>query len=202
MKEHRCTVAIAGLGSRGFHTYAQCEKLFPEKMKIVAIADILPERVERAAKEFQIPFAVSGFGDRELLLAIYGLVRMAKEREAAVKNFYPSVVTPQGNLIAKKKLETYFMPCDAVWRGMGNIPLSGLLLKDAYKRYDAGSASLIEDKKLNHGCRCDKILTGKLMPQECPLFGRSCTPGSPQGACMVSYEGSCYQNYLSDGGNA
>ncbi len=154
------------------------------------------------AKEFQIPFAVSGFGDRELLLAIYGLVRMAKEREAAVKNFYPSVVTPQGNLIAKKKLETYFMPCDAVWRGMGNIPLSGLLLKDAYKRYDAGSASLIEDKKLNHGCRCDKILTGKLMPQECPLFGRSCTPGSPQGACMVSYEGSCYQNYLSDGGNA
>ncbi len=55
MKEHRCTVAIAGLGSRGFHTYAQCEKLFPEKMKIVAIADILPERVERAAKEFQIP---------------------------------------------------------------------------------------------------------------------------------------------------
>ncbi len=55
MKENICTIAIAGLGSRGFHTYAQCQKLFPEKMKIVAIADIIPERVQRAAEEFEIP---------------------------------------------------------------------------------------------------------------------------------------------------
>ena len=37
------TVAIAGLGNRGRETYAQAAKLFPEKMKIVAVADIKPE---------------------------------------------------------------------------------------------------------------------------------------------------------------
>ena len=34
------TVAIAGLGSRGKDTYAQVAKLVPDKMKIVAVADI------------------------------------------------------------------------------------------------------------------------------------------------------------------
>ena len=33
------TVAIAGTGSRGGGTYAQYQKKFPERMKIVALAD-------------------------------------------------------------------------------------------------------------------------------------------------------------------
>ena len=49
------TVAIAGLGSRGKDVYAQAQKQFPDKMKIVAVADIDPEKVEIAAKEFDIP---------------------------------------------------------------------------------------------------------------------------------------------------
>ena len=38
------TVAIAGLGSRGRDTYAKVAKLCSDKMKIVAIADIDPEK--------------------------------------------------------------------------------------------------------------------------------------------------------------
>ena len=34
------TVAIAGLGGRGYHTYAKYRHLHPERMKIVAIADV------------------------------------------------------------------------------------------------------------------------------------------------------------------
>lgn len=46
------TVAIAGLGSRGLDTYAQCAKLFPEKMAISAVADWRAERVAMAAQQF------------------------------------------------------------------------------------------------------------------------------------------------------
>ncbi|MCI8442483.1 MAG: Gfo/Idh/MocA family oxidoreductase [Provencibacterium sp.] len=49
------TVAIAGLGSRGKEAYAKCAHLFPDRMKIVAVADIVPEKVENAAKEYHIP---------------------------------------------------------------------------------------------------------------------------------------------------
>ncbi len=48
-------VALAGLGSRGKDTYALTAKLFPEKIEIVAIADIDPAKVEDVAREYNIP---------------------------------------------------------------------------------------------------------------------------------------------------
>ncbi len=51
----KLTVALAGLGSRGKDTYAPTAKLFPDKMEIVAIADIDPAKVEEVAKEYNIP---------------------------------------------------------------------------------------------------------------------------------------------------
>lgn len=48
-------VAIAGLGSRGRETYAKSAKLHPDKMKIVAIADIDSEKVALAAEEYDVP---------------------------------------------------------------------------------------------------------------------------------------------------
>lgn len=51
----KVTVAIAGLGGRGKDTYAQCVKLFPEQMEIVAVADISKEKVEAVAAEHNIP---------------------------------------------------------------------------------------------------------------------------------------------------
>ena len=49
------TVAIAGLGSRGRDVYATAAKVFPDKMKIVAIADTDPEKVRLTAEEYNIP---------------------------------------------------------------------------------------------------------------------------------------------------
>ncbi len=153
------------------------------------------------AEKLQIPFAVAGFGDRELVLAIYGLVRMIEKQEMAVKNFYPAAVTEEGNRTAQEKMKQYFKPYDALWRGLGVIPESGLILRDEYQELDAGSKALIADEKRNPACCCDKILIGKMLPAECPLFGKVCTPGNPQGACMVSYEGSCHQQYGNGGWN-
>lgn len=154
------------------------------------------ELFQPLAKKHGIPFAVSGFSDQELILAIYGLVQMASQGEVTVKNYYPSIVEEEGNVIAKEKLQKYFEPCDAVWRGMGSIPGSGLQLRKEYEKYDAGSSDLVEDRKRNAGCRCGDILMGRMESKDCPLFGKVCTPQNPQGACMVSYEGSCYQQFI------
>ncbi len=51
----RMKVAIAGLGSRGKDIYAKSAKLHPEKMEIVAIADVDPEKVALVAEEYHVP---------------------------------------------------------------------------------------------------------------------------------------------------
>ncbi len=61
------TVAIAGLGSRGKDTYAPTAKMFPDKMKIVAIADIIPEKVADVAKEYNIPESACYTSAEEML---------------------------------------------------------------------------------------------------------------------------------------
>lgn len=148
------------------------------------------------AAKYHIPFAVSGFGDKELVIAIYGLVQMILNNDNTVKNYYTSVVDQGQNDIIEKQLAKYFRPADVVWRGMGVLPGSGLLLKDEYSKFDAGSDGLDEDNKRNKACRCGEILMGKAKPADCPLFGKVCTPMSPEGACMVSEEGSCFNAFL------
>lgn len=141
------------------------------------------------AVRHRIPFGVAGFSGEELLIALAGIVEA--RGQGCVKNFYPSVVTARGNEKAQALMRTYFTPADAVWRGLGEIPGSGLLLRAEFAELDAGSLDLTEDQKSNPACRCDRVLTGKIKPQQCPLFGTVCTPLTPQGACMVSEEGSC-----------
>ncbi len=149
------------------------------------------------AAKYQIPFAVSGFGAKELIVAIYGLIQMVLAGDNSVKNFYTSVVEQENNPIIEGKLNKYFEKADVTWRGMGLIPESGLLLRQEYKQFDAGSRGLDVDNKMNNACRCGEILMAKVKPVECPLFGKICKPSSPQGACMVSEEGSCFNYYLS-----
>lgn len=164
------------------------------------------------AEKYNIPMAVAGFKPEELLIAIYGLVhRVEKLRSdrtqttdlhssdigAYVDNFYTSVVTAEGNLTAQDKVNHYFEKCDASWRGMGIIEDSGMILRPEYQQYDAGSRALTQDHKKNKACQCDKVLLGKTEPHQCPLFGKACTPQTPQGACMVSSEGSCCTHYIS-----
>lgn len=48
------TVAIVGLGARGYHTYARYQHHNADKMKIVAIADIDVNKVLEVKKEFDI----------------------------------------------------------------------------------------------------------------------------------------------------
>ena len=141
------------------------------------------------ARKYSIPFGVAGFEGPELLAAIAGIVMNGGR--GVVRNYYPRVVTPEGNRKAQEKIDFYFEKADAVWRGMGKIAGSGRVLRPEYSFFDAGSRGLDEDRKKNSACRCDVVLTGKITPRQCPLFGKACTPVNPQGACMVSTEGAC-----------
>lgn len=145
------------------------------------------------AKKYNLPFVISGFNGEELLATIYSLVKL--KGTGKVLNLYKYAVTENGNEKAKEIVNKYFMPYDAYWRGMGKVKNSAMVLKDKYLQYDAGSKELTEDSLINKGCSCGDIITGKKAPNECPLFGKVCTPENPQGACMVSNEGSCFHYY-------
>ncbi len=146
------------------------------------------------AEKFGLPFAVSGFEGEQILAAVYTLTQM--KGQGRVVNLYPSAVKAEGNREAQELVARYFEPCDSAWRGMGTVAGSGIILREQYARFDAGSAGLIEDRGGNPLCRCAKVLTGALSPTDCPLFGKVCTPKTPQGACMVSLEGSCYHYFI------
>ncbi len=151
------------------------------------------------AEKYRIPFVVSGFEGEEILEALCELVSVANMQEdtSLVRNCYPAVVSEEGNTKAQQMVSKYFISADATWRGMGTIPGTGMELRKEYEKYDAGSRGLNEDNKRNKACCCDQILMGKMQPQQCPLFGKVCKPLTPQGACMVSTEGSCHSAYTS-----
>ncbi len=151
---------------------------------------------EPLAQRYQIPFGVSGFLGDELLIALCGIVKAYGQ--GRVMNFYPSVVTEEGNTRALALIDRYFEPAPATWRGMGEIAGSGKVLKKEFELYDAGSRGLNEDKKKNRACCCDRVLMGHMRPTQCPLFGTVCTPMNPQGACMVSTEGSCFSYFANN----
>ncbi len=152
------------------------------------------EVFEPIAKKYDIPFAVSGFEGEEILLALYEVV--SNRGKGVIKNCYPKVVSAVGNTVAKEKINNYFEKCDAAWRGLGIVPGSGMRLREKYAGYDAGSSGLDSDEKMNPACSCASVLTGRMRPYDCPLYGRICNPQNPQGACMVSTEGSCYSYYV------
>lgn len=150
------------------------------------------------AEKYNLPFVVSGFSGKELLATIYSLVKL--KGNGRVLNLYKSAVTDDGNAKAKSLVNKYFESYDAGWRGMGIIKNSGMALKAEYSIYDAGSRDLTEDNLKNKGCSCGEIITGIKSPVDCPLFGKICTPENPQGACMVSNEGSCFHYYINKRG--
>ena len=153
------------------------------------------EIFEPLCETYNIPFSVSGFEGEELIIAIYGLVKMIVEGRSAVENYYTSAVSREANPKVMAQIDKYYTKGDATWRGVGLVKNSGMYLKDSYKHFDAGSFGLDTDIKKNAACKCGEILKGKAKTSDCPLFKKVCTPQNPQGACMVSYEGGCYHAY-------
>ncbi len=159
---------------------------------------------EFISRDYGIPCVVSGFEPLDVLHSISMLVSQVETKRAEVEIAYRRGVQPEGNPTALRLMREVFAPCPADWRGMGEIPASGLKLREAYLEFDAETAFDIDSgpTRETEGCLCGQILRGVATPQDCPLFGKACTPEEPVGPCMVSSEGSCSAYYRYGGEHA
>ncbi|WP_147533685.1 hydrogenase formation protein HypD [Bacillus marasmi] len=151
------------------------------------------------AKEYDVSGVISGFEPAELLSGIYRLIDLALKNEPKIINDHRSIVSKEGNQIAKQWMDTYFTVCDESWRGIGIIPNSGLDLKPEFDRFNAKKRFEIKlGSPRKTKCRCGEVIRGIISPNECPLFAKACRPMNPVGPCMVSQEGSCsaYYHYM------
>ena len=157
---------------------------------------------EFIARDYGIPCVVSGFEPIDVLQCVDMLVAQIESGESKVEIAYRRGVRPEGNQQALKLMEQVFEPCPAQWRGMGEVPDSGLKLRKEYQHFDAELAFDIDPGPTYEpkGCICGDILRGVKTPLDCTLFGKVCTPEYPVGPCMVSSEGSCSAYYLYGGG--
>ena len=156
---------------------------------------------EFIAQDYGIPCVVSGFEPLDILQCVDMLVAQIENGESKVEIAYRRGVRPEGNQQALKLMEQVFEPCPAQWRGIGEVPNSGLKLRKEYQRFDAELAFDIDPGPTYEpkGCICGDILRGVKTPADCQLFGKACTPQYPVGPCMVSSEGSCSAYYLYGG---
>lgn len=140
---------------------------------------------------------VAGFEPLDILYSINILVKNISEGNIVLENMYSRIVTKEGNIKAQQKMYEVFQASDAVWRGIGMIPNSGLQLKAEYEMFDAAKKFSIKPKDSPEpkGCQCGEVLKGKKKPSDCKLFKTRCTPENPVGACMVSSEGTCAAYY-------
>jgi hydrogenase expression/formation protein HypD len=152
--------------------------------------DILTEKYKK-------PCVVTGFETIDILEGIYMLIKQISQGEAKTETQYRRLVKREGNLIARQAIDQVFELVDAKWRGLGLIEQSGLALHHAYAEMDARLKFNIAEKAEIpiKGCACGEVLTGKIIPTACKLFGKACTPLNPVGPCMVSQEGSCAAYY-------
>ncbi len=144
---------------------------------------------------YGMPVVSAGFEPVDVLTAILMIGRQIKDGKALCENAYRRAVKEAGNRKAKEAMAEVFTVSDAYWRGIGRLPRSGLILKGEYDRIDARKRFSIDLREpsldLNPGCSCHLIMIGKIDPPSCPLFGRRCTPQTPYGPCMVSFDGTC-----------
>lgn len=167
---------------------------------VSAIIGVEPYRI--VAEQFGKSAAVTGFEPVDILGSLVFLVEAWKKGEPQVANLYSRIVRDGGNARAREVIDQVFETADALWRGIGMIPGSGLEIREEFEEFDAKKAygiTIVESPALP-GCRCGDVLKGKLRPDLCPLFKKACTPATPVGPCMVSTEGSCaaYFKYSMD----
>jgi len=155
------------------------------------------DEYEPIVQRYRVPIVVTGFEPLDILQGVYLCVRQLEGRRAAVENQYVRAVRRKGNEPARQLIERVFRVTPRKWRGIGEIPHSGLSLSPEFAEFDAerrfGLTAYTAEESSD--CMSGLVLQGLKKPQECPAFGTRCTPEHPLGATMVSSEGACAAYY-------
>jgi hydrogenase expression/formation protein HypD len=148
-------------------------------------------------ERYNIPIVITGFEPVDILHGIYLCIQQLEQGRAEVENQYSRVVTQQGNQPAQQLLQQVFNIVDQQWRGLAEIPESGLAISEEYADWNAENRFSVASIKIqvSNQCRSGEILTGLLKPDACAEFAKTCTPEHPLGATMVSAEGACAAYY-------
>jgi hydrogenase expression/formation protein HypD len=150
------------------------------------------------AEEYQRPVVIAGFEPLDVLVSIRMLIRQLNDGRAEVENQFQRGVRRDGNQKAKSLVaEVLELRPEFSWRGLGEVPYSGLRIKREFARYDAERRFGLEqrDVRENAACQCPAVIRGVKKPTDCEIFGTVCTPRNPIGSCMVSDEGACAAYY-------
>jgi hydrogenase expression/formation protein HypD len=149
------------------------------------------------AAKYHVPIVVTGFEPLDIFQGVLMVVQQLESGRAEVENQYTRVVRREGNQPAQELIRKIFKVVPRKWRGVGEIPKSGLGLNDAYAAFDAEKKFNLVDHHVDEPAEClsGLVLQGQIKPHECPAFGTRCTPEHPLGATMVSSEGACAAYY-------
>ena len=144
-----------------------------------------------------VPGVITGFEPLDLIQGIAAVLRQIAGGRRRVENACTRAVRFNGNPRARELMDELLEPVDALWRGFGAIPASGLTLRRSYRDADAQvQCSLPRSRNVEPpGCLCGQVLQGRILPADCILFGKRCTPETPVGPCMVSSEGTCAASF-------
>jgi hydrogenase expression/formation protein HypD len=155
------------------------------------------EQYEPIARKYSVPIVVTGFEPLDILQGIYMCVHQLEQGRAEVENQYTRSVRKEGNRVAQNLMRRVFRIVPRKWRGVGEIPQSGLGLQPEYAAFDAEARFGVLDRTLDEPAECISglILQGIRKPHDCAAFGTTCTPEHPLGATMVSSEGACAAYY-------
>ena len=207
-----CALTAMERGVKNFTVWSMLKTVEPALRALIAmdgfnvqgflcpghVATVIGARgFEFLPKEYKIPAVISGFEAEDILLSIYLLLRQIKRGVSTVENEYRRAVAENGNGLARAMMERCFEPRFDLWRGLGGIEGSGLGFREEFSALDAERRFGIEPKSVEKvtACRCGEVITGRKRPEDCPLFGKRCTPEDPVGPCMVSSEGACAASY-------
>lgn len=149
------------------------------------------------AAKYHVPIVVTGFEPLDILQGVLMCVEQLELGRGEVENQYTRSVRQEGNRPAQQLIREVFQVVPRKWRGVGEIPQSGLGLSPAYAAFDAERKFGVAELRVEEPAEClsGLVLQGKLKPHECPAFGTRCTPEHPLGATMVSSEGACAAYY-------